>query len=98
MRNAALLLLLGLAPIAVSGAAPDRGQANASPARTLPNTLFIVSDDHGWEICRPIGTKPRCDFRRWKLWPLKRGTVSELPHRPALRTVSRLHVYRSILD
>lgn len=31
-----------------SAAKPQSGQANADPARTLPNILFIVSDDHGW--------------------------------------------------
>ena len=41
-------LLVMLVPIATSAAKPQSGQANASPARTLPNILFIVSDDHGW--------------------------------------------------
>ena len=48
MRIAVLLLTLALAPIAASAAEPHRGQAHASPARALPNILFIVSDDHGW--------------------------------------------------
>ena len=48
MRIAVLLLILGLAPFAISAAEPQSDQANTSPARTLPNILFIVSDDHGW--------------------------------------------------
>jgi arylsulfatase A-like enzyme len=46
MRIAALLL--ALSPIAACAAKPPSGQASASPARTSPNILFIVSDDHGW--------------------------------------------------
>lgn len=42
-------MALALAPIPVSAAQPQSGGAsNASPARTSPNILFIVSDDHGW--------------------------------------------------
>ena len=49
LRNVTLLLTLALAPTANSAAQPQPGGAsNASPARTSPNILFIVSDDHGW--------------------------------------------------
>jgi len=49
MRIAVLLITLALAPIAASAAKPQSGGAsNDSPARTSPNILFIVSDDHGW--------------------------------------------------
>jgi len=49
IRIAVLLLALSLAPITVFTAKqqPDR-TSNASSTRTLPNILFIVSDDHGW--------------------------------------------------
>ena len=33
-----------------------------------PNILFIVSDDHGWETCRPTGTILKYIFQRWMLW------------------------------
>ena len=49
IRIAVPLLALALAPITVSTAKPQPDRtSNASPARTLPNVLFIVSDDHGW--------------------------------------------------
>ncbi|MDG2221733.1 MAG: sulfatase-like hydrolase/transferase [Rubripirellula sp.] len=48
MRIAVLLIAVALAPIATSAAEHQRGQSNASSAQTLPNILFIVSDDHGW--------------------------------------------------
>ncbi len=49
MRISILLLTLALAPISISAAKPPSdGTSNASPARTSPNILFIVSDDHGW--------------------------------------------------
>ena len=49
LRNVTLLLTLALAPTATSAAQPQPGGAsNASPARTSPNILFNVSDDHGW--------------------------------------------------
>ena len=49
IRIAVPLLALALAPITVSTAKPQPDRtSNASPARTLPNILFIVSDDHGW--------------------------------------------------
>ncbi len=48
MRIAVLLIAVALAPIAISAAEHQRGQSNASSAQTLPNILFIVSDDHGW--------------------------------------------------
>ena len=48
MRLTVLLITLAFAPIAVSAAEPPGDQANRSPDRTLPNILFIVSDDHGW--------------------------------------------------
>ena len=49
LRNVTLLLTLAFAPTATSAAQPQPGGAsNASPARTSPNILFIVSDDHGW--------------------------------------------------
>jgi len=49
IRIAVPLLALALAPITVSTAKPQPDRtSNASPAQTLPNILFIVSDDHGW--------------------------------------------------
>ena len=33
---------------------------SSSVAAAQPNILFIVSDDHGWEICPLIGTIPKC--------------------------------------
>ncbi len=49
IRIAVPLLALALAPITVSTAKPQPDRtSNASSARTLPNILFIVSDDHGW--------------------------------------------------
>ena len=49
LRNVTLLLTLALASTATFAAQPQPGGAsNASPARTSPNILFIVSDDHGW--------------------------------------------------
>jgi arylsulfatase A-like enzyme len=48
MRIAILLLTLMVTQIAISAAKPQSDRAEASPARTLPNILFIVSDDHGW--------------------------------------------------
>jgi len=47
-RSAVLLLTFALAPIAASATEPSGGRAGDSPTRTLPNILFIVSDDHGW--------------------------------------------------
>ena len=47
-RIAVLLLTFALAPIAASATEPPGRPASDSPTRTLPNILFIVSDDHGW--------------------------------------------------
>ncbi len=44
----ALLLTLALSPITSPAAKPNGDQANASPARTLPNVVIIYSDDHGY--------------------------------------------------
>ena len=45
-------------------------------------------------IWRRIGTRPKCDFRPWTRWRSRVCGFSVLPYRPALRPVSRLHVYR----
>ena len=48
IKIAVLLLALVLVPITVSTAKPLQDRtSNASPAQTLPDILFIVSDDHG---------------------------------------------------
>ena len=43
-----ITLLLYVAILHAHAAKPQPGGAKASPARTFPNILFIVSDDHGW--------------------------------------------------
>lgn len=48
IRHLVLLLSLGPAPFVISAAEPQRDQTTAGSSRTLPNILFIVSDDHGW--------------------------------------------------
>jgi N-acetylgalactosamine-6-sulfatase len=49
MKTVALLLTLTLTPIAISAAKPQLdGTANASPARTSPNIVFILADDLGY--------------------------------------------------
>jgi len=57
MRFAILLITLALAPIAISAAQPQSDQTSiASPARTLPNVVFILADDLGWSDTTLFGT------------------------------------------
>ena len=49
LKNVTLLLMLALGPTATSAVDLQQDEASkASPSRTSPNILFIVSDDHGW--------------------------------------------------
>lgn len=43
-----VLLFLAVSPSGHAARPQSGGTSNASPARTSPNILFIVSDDHGW--------------------------------------------------
>ena len=88
-----LILTIALAPLVVSAAEQDRGRADR-----LPNILFIVSDDHGWGDLPSNWDKTEVRLPTLEALAAQGCPVSELPYRPALRTVSRLHVYRSILD
>ena len=49
LSTTTLLLTLALTSTATRATEPQPGETpHTSPARTSPNILFIVSDDHGW--------------------------------------------------
>ena len=43
-----LCVLCAFVVQATHAAKPHNGQAKASPARTLPNIVFVLADDLGW--------------------------------------------------
>ena len=89
---AVLLLMQNIAraeePIAVI-LAPE-----SQPAR--PNILFIVSDDHGWGDLPSNWDKTEVQLPTLEALRRSGRSLSELPHRPALRTITCLHVYGSV--
>ena len=91
-NTAAFLLTLALAPIATSAAKPHRDQAKASPARTLPNVVLILSDDQGYTdygfMGHPHVETPHLDKLASQSALFRRGYVPTALCRPALMSLA----------